>query len=336
MHPAPSSPSAIAPQRVFMLGATGTIGQATLQALLRHGHEVVCFSRQKSQAAQEQEQEQIAGVTWRYGDVNKPSDVASLGFQGEHFDVVVSCMASRTGAPADAWAIDHQAHINVLQAAQAAGVQHFVLLSAICVQKPLLAFQHAKLAFEEALMASGLRYSIVRPTAFFKSLSGQIQRLRQGKPFLLFGHGELTACKPIADDDLGDYLAGCINDSARHNQVLPIGGPGPAITPLAQGQMLFDLLGKPAKFKRVPVGLLDVIIAVLSTLGRVVPALAAKAELARIGRYYATESMLVLNPNTGLYDEALTPSHGHTTLRDHYAQLIQQDQSVNLGDHAVF
>lgn len=336
MQPAPSSPSATAHQRVFMLGATGTIGQATVQALLRQGHEVVCFSRQKSQAAQEQEQEQVAGVTWRYGDVSKPSDVAGLGFQGEHFDVVVSCMASRTGAPSDAWAIDHQAHLNVLQAAQSAGVQHFVLLSAICVQKPLLAFQHAKLAFEEALMASGLRYSIVRPTAFFKSLSGQIQRLRQGKPFLLFGHGELTACKPISDDDLGDYLAGCINDTSRHNQVLPIGGPGPAITPLMQGQMLFDLLGKPAKFKRVPVGLLDAIIAVLSTLGHVVPVLAAKAELARIGRYYATESMLVLNPNTGLYDEALTPSHGHTTLHDHYARLIHQDQSVKLGDHAVF
>ena len=320
------------PQRVFMLGATGTIGQATACALLRQGHEVVCFSRQKSQATQEP----ITGVTWRYGDVSKPGDVAHLGLRGEHFDVVVSCMASRTGAPADAWAIDHQAHLNVLQAAQAAGVQHFVLLSAICVQKPLLAFQHAKLAFEEALMASGLRYSIVRPTAFFKSLSGQIERLKRGKSFLLFGDGELTACKPISDDDLGDYLAGCINDKTRHNQVLPIGGPGPAITPLAQGQMLFELLGQPAKFKRVPVGLLDVIIAVLSTLGRAVPALAAKAELARIGRYYATESMLVLNADTGLYDEALTPSHGHTTLREHYAQLIQQDQPVNLGDHAVF
>lgn len=320
------------PQRVFMLGATGTIGRATVRALLRQGHEVVCFGRQ-NHGAQDPTTE---GVIWRSGRVDDPVSVAHDGFAGASFDVVVSCLASRTGAPADAWAIDHQAHLNVLQAAQAAGVQHFVLLSAICVQKPLLAFQHAKLAFEEALMTSGLRYSIVRPTAFFKSLSGQIERLKRGKPFLLFGDGELTACKPISDDDLGDYLAGCINDKTRHNQVLPIGGPGPAITPLAQGQMLFELLGKPAKFKRVPVGLLDVIIAVLSTLGRAVPALAAKAELARIGRYYATESMLVLNADTGLYDEALTPSHGHTTLREHYAQLIQQDQPVNLGDHAVF
>ena len=38
--------------------------------------------------------------------------------------------------------------MTALAAAAEAGVAHFVLLSAICVQKPLLAFQHAKLAFE--------------------------------------------------------------------------------------------------------------------------------------------------------------------------------------------
>jgi divinyl chlorophyllide a 8-vinyl-reductase len=300
---------------------------------VRLGFDVVCFCRPEAQG---RTQAHIAGVTYRFGQV---SDLASLmrdGFAGERFDAVVSCMASRTGAPKDAWAIDHDAHLQVLQAAQAAGVQHFVLLSAICVQKPKLAFQHAKLAFEHALLNSGMRYSIVRPTAFFKSLSGQIDRVRRGKPFLIFGNGELTACKPISDDDLGDYLAQCIQDPTRHNRVLPIGGPGPAITPLAQGHALFALLGKTPKFKRVPVALLDVIIATLSALGHVVPALAAKAELARIGRYYATESMLVLNPETGLYDENATPSTGTHTLKDHYAQVIAQGQSVNLGEHAVF
>ena len=115
-------------------------------------------------------------------------------------------------APKDAWAIDHQAHVDALAAARAAGVTQVVLLSAICVQKPLLAFQQAKLAFEKTLIESGLDYSIVRATAFFKSLSGQIERVRAGKPFLVFGDGTLTACKPISDDDLGDYLADCLHD----------------------------------------------------------------------------------------------------------------------------
>jgi len=323
-----------------MLGATGTIGRATVRALVRRGHEVVCFVRPRAgvggSLAADDSVRLLAGASVRFGDVSDPASLAHEGFRGEHFDALVSCLASRTGAPKDAWAIDHQAHLNALAAAQQAGVTQVVLLSAICVQKPLLAFQHAKLAFEKALIESGLNYSIVRPTAFFKSLSGQIDRVRKGKPFLIFGDGTLTACKSISDDDLGAYLADCLDDASRHRQVLPIGGPGEAITPRQQGEHLFALLGQPPRFKQVPVALLDAIIAVLSALGRVVPALAAKAELARIGRYYATESMLVLDPASGHYDAAATPSTGSDTLFDHYARLVRGEVKDERGDHAVF
>ncbi len=100
--------------------------------------------------------------------------------------------------------------------------------------------------------------------------------------------------------------------------------------------MLFALLGRPAKFKSVPVGFLDVIIRSLALIGRVVPPLADKAELARIGRYYATESMLVLDPVTGRYDATLTPSTGTDTLRAFYQRVITGDERVDRGDHAVF
>jgi divinyl chlorophyllide a 8-vinyl-reductase len=215
-------------------------------------------------------------------------------------------------------------------------VSQVVLLSAICVQKPLLAFQQAKLAFERELIASGVDWSIVRPTAFFKSLSGQVERVKRGRPFLVFGDGRLTACKPISDDDLADYLAGCLDDPARRNRVLPIGGPGPAITPRQQGEHLFALLGRAPRFKQVPVALLDAVIGVLGAAGRVLPQLAAKAELARIGRYYATESMLVLDPASGRYDADATPSTGSDTLFDFYARLIRGEAAPERGDHAVF
>jgi divinyl chlorophyllide a 8-vinyl-reductase len=322
------------------LGATGTIGRATVRSLLRRGHEVVCLIRPRAGAggklAPADSARLLAGATLRYGDVADPLCLARDAFCGERFDALVSCLASRTGAPEDAWAVDYQAHIHALEAARSAGVAHFVLLSAICVQKPLLAFQHAKLAFERQLIASGLRYSIVRPTAFFKSLSGQIERVRSGKPFLVFGDGNLTACKPISDGDLGDYLADCLADASRFDRVLPIGGPGAAITPRQQGEHLFSLLGRPPRFRRVPVGMLDLVIGALSALGRIAPAAAAKAELARIGRYYATESMLVLDPSTGRYDAAATPSTGTETLFEFYARLVQGGAAPERGDHAVF
>jgi divinyl chlorophyllide a 8-vinyl-reductase len=323
-----------------MLGATGTIGRATVRALVRRGHEVVCFVRPRAGVGgalvQDDSQRLFAGASVRFGKVTDPASLARDGLRGEHFDALVSCLASRTGAPKDAWAIDHQAHVEALDAARGAGVSQVVLLSAICVQKPVLAFQQAKLAFEKALVESGLTYSIVRATAFFKSLSGQVERVKRGKPFLVFGDGTLTACKPISDDDLGDYLAGCLDDAGRHNRVLPIGGPGDAITPRQQGEHLFALLGRPPRFKHVPVRMLDAIVGLLGTLGHVLPALAEKAELARIGRYYATESMLVLDPQTGRYDAAATPSTGTETLFDFYAGLVSGARAPERGDHAVF
>jgi len=327
-------------RRVFVIGATGTIGQATVRALLQQGDEVVCFVRPRAgvggRLAPVDSQRLLPGATLRLGDVGDPVSLARDGFAGERFDALVSCLASRTGAPQDAWAIDHRAHVHALAAAQQAGVSHMVLLSAICVQKPLLAFQQAKLAFEKTLVESGLRYSIVRPTAFFKSLSGQVERVRQGKPFLVFGDGTLTACKPISDGDLGAYIAGCLDDASRHDRVLPIGGPGQAITPRQQGEALFKLLGRTPHFRQVPVALLDVIIGVLRTVGHVLPAAAAKAELARIGRYYATESMLAWDAAGGRYDAAATPSTGSETLFDYYADLISGKAAAERGDHAVF
>lgn len=323
-------------RHVFVLGATGTIGRALVRALVERGHSVACLVRSRSNDDHAAIRADFPGADIRFGDVTNPASLARDGFCGERFDALISCLASRTGAPRDAWAIDHTANLHALTAAKAAGVAHMILLSAICVQKPRLAFQHAKLAFEAALSASGLAYSIVRPTAFFKSLSGQVERVKAGKPFLVFGDGELTACKPISDTDIANYLVDCLDDPGLHNRILPIGGPGPAITPRQQGEALFALLNRPPRFTHVPVAMLDVVSATLGALGRVVPSLAEKAELARIGRYYATESMLVWDPETGRYDADATPSTGADTLFDYYARLIAGEAAPERGDHAVF
>lgn len=315
-------------QRVMLLGATGTIGRATASALLADGHEVVCFLRPGASGLPDE-------AVKRFGQVADANSLRNEGFGGESFDVLVSCLASRTGEPKDAWAIDHAAHVTALAEARRAGVRHVVLLSAICVQKPKLAFQHAKLAFEKLLIESGLDYSIVRPTAYFKSLSGQIGRVRRGKPFLLFGDGRLTATKPISDADLGRYLARCLRDPALRG-ILPIGGPGPAFTPREQGEWLFAMLGQEPRFRHVPVNMMDAIIGMLSACGMVLPKLRAKAELARIGRYYATESMLVWDETRGRYDADATPSFGSDTLRDHYAAIIAGAAEQDLGAHRIF
>ncbi|MEL7301650.1 MAG: NAD(P)H-binding protein [Pseudomonadota bacterium] len=286
--------------KVTLLGATGTIGRAVQSELRLAGHDVATPGR---------------------------ADLATLDLKGQ--EAVISCIASRNGTPRDAWAVDHDLNLGALEAAQAAGVPRFVLLSAICVQRPRLPFQFAKRAFEEKLAASGLRYAIIRPTAYFKSLSGQADRLRAGKPFLTFGDGTRTACKPISDRDLARYIVRALTDPNMENHTLPIGGPGPALTAREQGELLAEALGVPFRTRSVPPGLLKGIAAILGALG-----MKEKAALARIGHYYATESMLVWDGQR--YDADATPEFGQDRLADHYRQLARGTAPDDRGAHAVF
>jgi len=314
---------------VFVAGATGYIGRHVVRELLRKEHDVVAFARPGSRADD--------GAEVRHGHVTDPASIARDGLRGERFDAVVSCLATRTGGVKDAWRIEHEAQLHILSAAQSAGIERFVLLSAICVQRPQLEFQKAKLAFERALMKSGLAYSIVRPTAFFKSLAGQVERVRSGKPFMVLGSGELTSCKPISERDLAGFLADCLEDPNKRNAILPVGGPGPAITGLDQAEMLGRAFGREVRVRRVPLAVMNGIVAALSAGAYVLPSLRDKAEFARIGRYYATESMLVWDEEAGAYSAEQTPEHGRDTLQAFYERAVRDGMSgQELGEHSVF
>lgn len=287
-------------RRIALAGASGTIGQAVAARLAADGHTVTALGR--------------AAL----------ADTKALGalLAEAQAEVVISCIASRSGAPRDAEAVDYQANSALLTAAQAAGAGQFILLSAICVQRPLLAFQHAKLRFEAELAASGIGYTIIRPTAFFKSLSGQAGRVKAGKPFLIFGDGNLTRCKPISDGDLARFIALAIDSPEMAGKICPIGGPGPAISLRDAGELLFAAAGKEAKFSSVSPKLFTYAGRVLRLGAGLSGWLAEKAEYARIAHYYATESMLVLDPATGEYSADLTPEFGTETLAAHYRALL--------------
>jgi divinyl chlorophyllide a 8-vinyl-reductase len=157
-------------------------------------------------------------------------------------EAVVSCLASRSGIKKDAYAIDYQATLNCLHAGMDCQARHFVMLSAFCVKNPWLKFQQAKLKFEAALQEQKqMTWSIIRPTAFFKSVSGQLEVVQQGAPFVMFGDGEVTRCNPISEADLATYLIDCIGEKSRENKILNIGGPDEPLTMKRQGEVSFSI-----------------------------------------------------------------------------------------------
>ncbi|UEX76307.1 NAD(P)H-binding protein [Spiribacter halobius] len=318
--------------RIIVAGATGYIGRHVARELIGRGHRVVSLAR----ATRQPLPPELAGSEVRTAEVCDSASLAREGFAGEPVDAVVSCIASRSGGITDAWRVDYAANRKLLAAARAAGVRQFLLLSAICVQKPRLAFQHAKLAFEQALQASELNWTIVRPTAFYKSLAGQVPRVRAGKPYLLFGDGG-TACRPISERDLAAFMADCLENPSRQRRILPIGGPDPALTARERGELLFELTGRRPRFRRIPIRLLDTLIPTLDALACAAPRLSDKAEFARIARYYATEDMLWLDPATGRYDAAATPATGRDTLSDFYRRVLREGMAgQELGEQGIF
>lgn len=190
--------SAGASEKVAVIaGATGYIGKSTVRESVRQGYKTLALVRDKSKV--ESEEGKILYGTFFEGaeivecDVCDPEKLTetfkdiSNQYNGK-IDAVVSCLASRSGIKKDAYAIDYQATLNCLESGRAVGARHFVLLSAFCVKNPWLQFQQAKLKFEAALEAQkDMTYSIVRPTAFFKSVSGQLEVIQSGAPFVMFG-----------------------------------------------------------------------------------------------------------------------------------------------------
>lgn len=331
----------------MVVGPTGYIGRFVVSELLARGFHVISVARERSgirgRNDKSETQSQLSGSTVLFSDVTDLETLTqTLSSLSRPIDAVISCLASRSGGVKDSWLIDYQATKNSLIAGRAHGAKHFVLLSAICVQKPLLEFQRAKLKFESELMEeavkdSGFTYSIVRPTAFFKSLGGQVDLVKDGKPYVVFGDGRLCSCKPISEEDLARFIVDCVVDEDKVNRVLPVGGPGKELTPIEQGEILFRLLGKKPYFLKVPIGVMDFAVGLFDFLVKVFPGLEDAAEFAKIGRYYAVESMLILDPETGEYSGEKTPSYGNDTLEDFFKRVIREGMAgQELGEQTIF
>ena len=315
---------------VVLAGASGYIGRYVLGELMVSGYYVTTLGR--GEAQDENALHHHIPV-----DVCDDSAVAALAEQLPKNAAFISCLGSKTGGRRDAWAVEYGANQSLLNLSKTLQAKQFVLLSAICVQKPRLEFQFAKRSFEDNLIASGMPYSIVRPTAYFKSLAGQIDNVKNGKAFLMFDTGERTACKPISGKDLATYLCDCLDCRERNNRVLPIGGPGPAINSKEQAEILFKLLGRPMKTRKIPSAFFKVVDGCLAPFAIFSETLSDKREFLRIGHYYATESMLVWDDDMKAYDTEQTPEFGTERLETFYKEVLESGlQGHDLGAHKLF
>ncbi len=170
---------------VLVAGATGRTGKEVVSQLVARNYRVRALVRDAAKA----QGTFPAGVELAVGDVR---DVASLAKSMKGVKYVISTIGAGGGPRAEAGngpeEIDNQGVANLAAAAKKARVKHFVLVSSAAVTKAAdypLAFMRpilaAKFKGENALRASGVPYTVIRPGGLVDEAGGaKIVQFSQG------------------------------------------------------------------------------------------------------------------------------------------------------------
>jgi uncharacterized protein YbjT (DUF2867 family) len=250
----------------LVTGGTGFVGRVVVHALRAEGHVVRCLVRRGS----ERDLRGFEAIERVEGDV---LDRRSLEHAVGGCDTVVHLVGIIEEHPARGVTFEHlhhQATVNVLDAAQAAGVRRFLHMSALGTRPHARSRYHqTKWAAEESVRASGLPWVIFRPSVIYGRGDGFVSMLARMVsrlpivPVLGDGRQEL---QPVAVEQVAEGFARAVTLPAAVKQAFEVGGP----TPIAFAALL-DLVGQALGKRRVlkahvPLGLVRPLARALSPL----------------------------------------------------------------------
>ncbi len=235
---------------ILIVGASGHVGGLIVQRLLAQGMSLRLMSRHPETLAKWSKE----GVEIVQGDVRDPHslDAACQGVT----QVVTTAHAGESTRSNTPLEVDLLGNRALIAAAKRAGVEHFVFTSTHSAQpdSPLDLFRF-KYRSEEELRASGMAYTILRPTHLMDTwvaLLGQQVLIR--KVATLYGCGE-NPISLVAGTDVAAFASLALTQPAARNQSITIGGPEHHT--LRQIVACFeDLLGHPIRVRTMPSGLL--------------------------------------------------------------------------------
>jgi uncharacterized protein YbjT (DUF2867 family) len=149
--------------KAFVAGATGETGRRIVQELVARNIPVRALVRdvQKAKAILPPDAELVAG------DVLQPENLAAA--LGDSTVLLCATGARPSFDPTGPYKVDFEGTKNLVDAAKAKGIEHFILVSSMCTSQlfhPLNLFWLIlvwKKQAEEYIQKSGLTYTIVRP-----------------------------------------------------------------------------------------------------------------------------------------------------------------------------
>jgi uncharacterized protein YbjT (DUF2867 family) len=146
--------------------------------------------------------------------------------------------------------VDREGQVNLVEAASAAGVKHFVLISfpKVDIDFPL---QRAKRAVEDRLQRSGMSYTILQPTFFTEVwLSPALGFDPKNAKAQIYGSGN-HKISWISFQDVAKFAVAALDPRLAPNAIIKLGGPE-ALSPLEAVRLAEEVVGKPIEVQHVP------------------------------------------------------------------------------------
>jgi len=207
----------------LVIGATGLLGMEVCRRLKATGHPVRALVRRTSDAAKRMEL-QTLGAELIEGDLKDPASLrrACTGVQS----VISTASSTLSRQEGDSiQTVDLQGQIALVDAARAAGVQHFVFVSFrdnAAIQYPLT---EAKRTVEGHLKASGMAYTILQASYFMEVwLTPMLGFDYAAGKVRLYGDGN-GKVSWVSYKDVARIAVAALDQPAARNAVLNVGGP---------------------------------------------------------------------------------------------------------------
>ena len=290
----------------LVVGASGLVGSEICVQLAKKGKPIRALVRSTTEPAKVSRLKEL-GANLAYGDLKDSASLAAAC--GGAATVISTASSTLSRQPGDSIErVDAQGQLNLLQAALAAGVRHFIYISFPPAPADF-ALQRAKRAVENALKSGCMAYTILQPTFFTEVwLSPAVGFDAANSTATIYGSGR-NKISWISFADVARFAAESVDNPAARNVVVKLGGPD-ALSPLEVVEVVEKASGRKFEVTHVPEDALRAQAASATD--------SLQEAFAGLMLYYAHGESVDMTPASKIFPEA---AKGRASVRD-FAKLL--------------